>query len=381
MTSAYDILDRLIAFPSVSRDGNIDLIRYIADALAAAGVASRLFPHENGDRASLFATIGPEGPGGIVLSGHTDVVPVDGQAWTVDPFRMSRKGDRFYGRGTTDMKGFIACAMEAAVAATERRLTRPLHLALSYDEEIGCVGVRPMLDELATAGIDPEWVLIGEPTAMQVATGHKGKTGVKAYCTGHSAHSALAPTGLNAIYMAAELLEEVRAIQADIVETGPRDSDYTVPYTTLHAGVIQGGTALNIVPDACRLDFEIRNLAGDDPMAYMARLFDKAERITAEGRKRFPETGIRVDIFNTYPGLNVDPRAKATEAVKSLSGGSQLKVSFGTEGGLFEQAFGAPSIVCGPGDMEQGHKPDEFIELSQMEACRTMLGKILDRLS
>jgi acetylornithine deacetylase len=380
MSSAYDFLERLIAFPSVSRDGNIDLIRYIADVLTEAGISARLFPHQSGDRASLFATIGPKGPGGVVLSGHTDVVPVDGQAWTVDPFRMSRQGDRLFGRGSTDMKGFIACAMEAAIAAKNGNLSRPLHLALSYDEEIGCVGVRPMLDELKTAGIDPEWVLIGEPTAMQVATGHKGKTGVKAYCSGHSAHSALAPTGLNAIYMATELLAEVRAIQADIEKDGVRDDDYTVPYTTLHAGVIQGGTALNIVPDACRLDFEIRNLAGDDPNRYMARLFDKAEEISKAGQARFPETGIRLDIFNTYPGLNVDPAGKATDMARSLSGGKQLKVSFGTEGGLFEQAFSAPAIVCGPGDMEQGHKPDEYIDISQMEACRSMLSRLTERL-
>jgi acetylornithine deacetylase len=382
MQQALTLLDRLIAFPTVSRDGNIDLIRYVADLLAAAGIEPRLFPQENGDRASLFATIGPDGPGGVVLSGHTDVVPVDGQAWTSDPFRLVRREDRLYGRGTADMKGFIACAVEAFIAAGDQRLARPLHLALSYDEEIGCVGVRPMLTELAAAGIRPAWVLIGEPTSMTVATGHKGKTGIRAICCGHAAHSALAPTGLNAIHLASDFLTEIRAMQADIEATGRRDPDYDVPYTTLHAGVIMGGTALNIVPDNCEMLFEIRNIAGDDPKTIMDEFFERAGRIAGRARNQFPEADIRLEIFNEYPGLGTDESGSVTEEAIALSGQShRIKVAFGTEGGLFQDALQTTAIVCGPGSMDQGHKPDEFVSIPQLEACRAMLARLTERLA
>jgi acetylornithine deacetylase len=381
MSLALDILDRLIAFPTVSRDGNIDLIRYVANLLESHGIAARLFPAAEGDRASLFATVGPEGAGGVVLSGHTDVVPVDGQAWTSDPFRLIRRDDRLYGRGTTDMKGFVACAIEALVAAKGRPLARPLHLALSYDEEIGCVGVRPMLTELATAGLKPDWVLIGEPTEMQVAVGHKGKTNIRATCRGHAAHSALAPTGLNAIHLAADLLTQIRALQAEIVETGLRDDDYDIPYTTLHAGIIRGGTALNIVPDACVMDFEIRNLAGDEPKVLLDRLFAGAEAIGEAQRARFPETGISLEVFNTYPGLDTAKQSETASRAMALSGNGMIKVAFGTEGGLFRDHLDVPVVVCGPGSMEQGHKPDEYMSLSQLDACRQMLARLADSLS
>lgn len=382
MSDVYEIFERLIGFPTVSRDGNIDLIRYVAELLAEAGIKPRIFPHHTGDRASLFATIGPEGPGGVVLSGHTDVVPVDGQAWTSDPFRLIRRDNRLYGRGAADMKGFVACAIEALIAGRKRDLARPLHLALSYDEEIGCVGVRPMLTELAAAGIRPDWVLIGEPTAMQVATGHKGKTGIKATCCGHAAHSALAPTGLNAIHLAADFLAEIRAMQADIEAKGPRDPDYDIPYTTLHAGVIKGGTALNIVPDTCEMLFEIRNIAGDDPKTIMDEFFERAGRISGKVRNRFPDADIRLEIFNEYPGLGTDSSGEVTKEAIALSGQSnRIKVAFGTEGGLFQDALETTAIVCGPGSMDQGHKPDEFVSIEQMEACRSMLVRLTDRLA
>ena len=377
----YEIFDRLIAFPTVSRDGNIDLIRYIADYLGGAGIEAAIYPHEDGDRASLFATVGPHRHGGVVLSGHTDVVPVDGQAWTSDPFRLIRREDRLFGRGAADMKGFVACAIEALVLAKERDLARPLHVAFSYDEEIGCVGVRPMLAELAASGISPEWVLIGEPTAMQVATGHKGKTGIRATCRGHAAHSALSPTGLNAIHLAADLLSGIREMQDEIERTGRRDPDYDVPYTTLHAGVIKGGTALNIVPDNCEMLFEIRNIAGDDPKSIMDQFFDRAEAIVAGKRNRFPEAGITLDVFNEYPGLATDEAGDITGRAIALSGqANRIKVAFGTEGGLFQEVLGTTAIVCGPGSMEQGHKPDEFVTIGQMEECRSMLARVTDTL-
>ena len=381
MIHVYEIFDRLIAFPTVSRDGNIDLIRYIADFLAGAGIEAQLYPHENGDRASLFATVGPHKQGGVVLSGHTDVVPVEGQAWTSDPFRLVRRENRLFGRGAADMKGFIACAIEALVAAKDENLVRPLHVAFSYDEEIGCVGVRPMLTELAAAGIRPEWVLIGEPTHMQVATGHKGKTGIRATCRGHAAHSALAPTGLNAIHLASDMLSGIREMQAELERTGIRDADYDIPYTTLHAGVIRGGTALNIVPDTCEMLFEIRNIAEDDPGTIMDRFFDRAEAIVAPKKNMFPEAAIELEIFNEYPGLSTDVAGEITGRAIALSGqANRIKVAFGTEGGLFQEVLGTTAIVCGPGSMDQGHKPDEFVTIEQMEECRSMLLRVTDTL-
>ncbi|UVC10441.1 acetylornithine deacetylase [Rhizobium sp. TH2] len=381
MTHVYEIFDRLIAFPTVSRDGNIELIRYIADFLSGAGIEAELYPHQDGDRASLFATVGPHKNGGVVLSGHTDVVPVEGQAWTSDPFRLTRREDRLFARGAADMKGFVACAIEALVAAKDEDLARPLHVAFSYDEEIGCVGVRPMLTELSAAGIRPEWVLIGEPTSMQVATGHKGKTGIRATCKGHAAHSALAPTGLNAIHLASDLLTSIREMQAEIERTGRRDDDYDVPYTTLHAGVIKGGTALNIVPDNCEMLFEIRNIAGDDPKSIMDQFFDRAEAIVSKSKSQFSDAEIRLDIFNEYPGLGTDEAGAVAERAITLSGQSnRIKVAFGTEGGLFQEVLGTTVIVCGPGSMDQGHKPDEFVSIQQMEECRSMLLRVTDTL-
>jgi acetylornithine deacetylase len=382
MDRVLSTLEKLIAFPTVSRDGNIDLIRYVTDVLRQAGIDATLYPGEGGDRASLFASVGPQGSGGVVLSGHTDVVPVEGQAWSSDPFRMAARDGNLYGRGTADMKGFVACAIEAMISARDANLARPLHLALSYDEEIGCVGVRPMLGELAKAGISPEWVLIGEPTFMQVATGHKGKTGIRATCCGHAAHSALAPTGLNAIHLASDFLTEIRAMQAEIERRGLRDPDYDVPYTTLHAGVIKGGTALNIVPDTCEMLFEIRNIAGDNPRTIMDEFFERAEAITARERQRFPEAEIRLDIFNEYPGLGTDASGAVSKQAIALSGQSnRIKVAFGTEGGLFQDALSTTAIVCGPGSMDQGHKPDEFVSLDQLSQCQAMLARIVERLA
>ncbi|MEL7526012.1 MAG: M20/M25/M40 family metallo-hydrolase, partial [Pseudomonadota bacterium] len=301
--NSYEILDRLIAFPTVSRDGNIDLIHWVQDLLVGAGIKTTLYPSETCDRANLFASIGPDKPGGVVLSGHTDVVPVDGQAWTSDPFKLREQDGLLFGRGTADMKGFVSCAMEGFLRAAGKPLESPIHLALSYDEEIGCVGVRPMLEELAKTGLQPDWVLIGEPTSMGVATGHKGKLAARATCCGHAAHSALAPTGLNALHMATDFLSEIRKLQTEMAETGGRDQAYDIPYTTLHAGILKGGTALNIVPDHASLDFEIRNIASDSPKALLDRLFKTAKAQEDAVSKKFPDARITLDILNEYPGL------------------------------------------------------------------------------
>jgi len=380
-SNAFSILERLVSFPTVSADGNRELIDYVASQLSAAGISFKLFTDPRGDRSSLFARVGPDAEGGVVLSGHTDVVPVIGQAWSTDPFRLTRRDRYLLGRGTADMKGFVACAMEAMLHVAADRLVRPLYLALSYDEEIGCVGVRPMLEFLESAALKPDVILVGEPTSMNIATGHKGKVAVRAHCCGVAAHSALAPKGMNAIHLAADFLSEVRSLQAEVAETGLRDPDYDIPYSTIHAGVISGGTALNIVPESCVLDFEIRNIAEDDPKQLFDRLFHRAEELTRQTRQRFPSSGISLDVVNEYPGLKETSPAGLKQLVQAGASEKRVKVAFGTEGGLFSQALRSPVLVCGPGSMDQGHRADEFLELDQFEQCRAMLKRLTQNLS
>lgn len=382
MTSSIEILGRLIAEPTVSLRSNLDLIGYVQDFLARHGVASRLVHDETGKRANLHAVIGPQDVPGVMLSGHTDVVPVEGQDWSHDPFAMVERDGRLYGRGTADMKGFLACVMALVPAAVERRLARPIHIAFSYDEELGCIGVRRLIDVMAEMPVKPAFCIVGEPTSLDVAIGHKGKTGGHIACHGLECHSSLAPTGVNAIYMATDMIAAIRALQEEVSRTGARDEAYDIPYTTLHVGTIEGGTALNIVPSLCRLAFEIRNVSGDDPQALLDRLRDEADRIVAGVREHHSTAAIDIEIDNAYPGLDTDPDAEIVSFVKSLTGrNSHLKVPFGTEGGLFQQRLHVPTVVCGPGDIAQAHKPDEFIAIDQMARCDAFLAALLDRLS
>ena len=376
--TTLELLDRLIAFPTVSRDPNRALIDFVRDFLAERGIAAELFEAEDGRKANLFATLGPAGVPGIMLSGHTDVVPVDGQDWTKAPFRMTVESGRAYGRGTTDMKGFVAAALRLADRAAREPLAVPIHLAFSHDEEIGCVGVRSMIDALATRAVRPRFAIVGEPTSMAIATGHKGKIGARATCCGVEGHSALAPRALNAIHFACDFINAVRARQERIEHEGARDDGYDVPYTTLHVGRIGGGTALNIVPNRCTVDFEIRNIAEDDADAILHDLMDEAAAIASRRRNAFPQADIAVEVFNTYPGLDTPSDAEVVRFVTGLVEAPTLrKVAFGTEGGLFTSRLGVPVVVCGPGSMDQGHKPDEFIALDQLGACDRMMDRLL----
>lgn len=379
MPNSIEILDKLISFDTVSRTPNMGLIDYVRGVLNDAGIESTLVKDDHGHCANLFATIGPTDKSGIMLSGHTDVVPVTGQAWTVDPFQLTEKDGRLYGRGTTDMKGFVACALRAATAAAKRPLKTPLHLALSYDEEIGCVGVRRLLDILKAAPVKPAMCIVGEPTELIVANGHKGKTAARATCTGRSVHSALAPTGVNAIQIAAQFIGMLQAVQSEIAASASKDDAYDIPYTTIHPGIIAGGTALNIVPNECVVDFEIRNIQADDPADLFERFRNEASKIAAvygDG------AGIAIDIVNSYPGLDTPLDSEIVRFVQSLTGAnSTTKIAFGTEGGLFSNQVGIPTVVCGPGSMAQGHKPDEFIAMEQMSKCDSMLDALIDRLT
>jgi acetylornithine deacetylase len=377
-----DILERLVTFPTVSHESNLDLIAFAREFLAGCGAACVLVHDESGRKANLFATIGPKDRPGVMLSGHTDVVPVEGQAWSVDPFAATRRDGRIYGRGTTDMKGFLASALHAAKLASARPLATPLHLALSHDEEVGCVGVRRLIDLLEEAPVRPTFCIVGEPTSMAVATGHKGKTGLRATCIGREGHSALAPLALNAVHLACDLASAIRAKQAEIEGQGARDGDYDVPYTTLHIGRIQGGVALNIVPNRCDVEFEIRNLAEDDPAAILAEIRTAADNIIREAQAIAPEAAITFAITMAYPGLATPPDAEVVSFVKSLTGANgTIKVAYGTEGGLFSERLAIPTVVCGPGSMAQGHKPDEFVTEEQLARCDAMLAALLDRLA
>ncbi len=375
------MIERLVGMPTVSRDSNLPLVEYARDYLAGLGFAVRLIPGEGGRKANLFASIGPAGDGGVILSGHTDVVPVDGQDWSSDPFRLTRRDGRLYGRGTCDMKSFVAVALALAPAMAAARLKAPIHLAFSYDEEVGCLGVRPMLAELARQGLRAAACIVGEPTGMQVVSAHKGKHSWRTRVRGFECHSSLAPTGVNAVEYAAELIAFLRALARRKAAEGPFDPAYDVPHTTVHVGTVNGGTALNIVPLDCAFDWEIRYLPGDDPLALKAEVEALAGRLAAEMQARRPATGITFEDLSSFPGLATPEDAPVVQLAKALSGANATaKVAFGTEAGLFQEA-GFPTVVCGPGSIDQAHKPDEFIALDQVARCEAFVARLIARLA
>lgn len=381
--TTLDILARLIGFATVSRQSNRDLIGYVTSLLEGAGIGWELVESADGTRANLFATIGPATDGGVVLSGHTDVVPVEGQSWSTDPFQLCERERRYYGRGTTDMKGFVAAALAAALRAARLELKTPLHLALSYDEEIGCVGVRGLIDRMATSKIRPALCIVGEPTGMRIATGHKGKVALRACCTGRAGHSALAPLALNALHLGADFLARLRERQRLLAHNGSRDDQYEIAYTTLHAGRLSGGQALNIVPECCEIDFEIRNVVGDDPRSIIADLEDDAEALVAPLRPTFPEAAIAINQVNAYPGLETPVDSPVVKLLRLITQNRDptFKVAFGTEAGLFQSHLGLAAAVCGPGFMAQGHKADEYIDADQLSLCDAMLDRLLEALA
>ena len=381
MRHSIGYLDDLIAFPTVSRDSNLGLIAYIRDTLSGLGIASTLVHSEDGRKANLWATIGPAERAGIVLSGHTAVVPVEGQAWSSDPFKLDRRDGNLHGRGSADMKGFIACCLAMAPRAVAAKLHTPINFAFSYDEEIGCVGVRRLLDLLKDAPVRPRLCIVGEPTLMQAVTAHKGKLGFRVTAHGLEAHSSLAPIGVNAIYMACDLIGEIRALQGRIAEHGPRDGDYEVAYTTLHVGKMQGGEVMNIVPNRCSFDFEIRYLPEDDAEAIVARIKAAAEKVAASYRNVFAQARFTFADLQSYPAMNTPVDSEAVKFVQELTGGNSTgKITFGTEGGLFQQVLGTPAVICGPGNIAVAHKPDEHVSEAQMAACDAMLERLVEKL-
>lgn len=371
----------IIAFDTTSYKSNLSLINWMADYLDGLGASVRFTYDDVREKANLFATIGPEDRRGIILSGHTDVVPVDGQDWSSDPFTAELRGDRLFGRGTADMKGFIGAALALAPAVAARRLEMPLHFAFSYDEEIGCVGVRRLIADLANLPVTPRLCIVGEPTEMRVVVGHKGKKSVRCHVHGKECHSALNHQGVNAVEVAAELVTFLRSLQRRIRATGPFDSGYDPPYTTIHTGTIAGGTALNIVPRDCSFEFEVRNLPDHDAEALMAEVRGFAQDLVPEMLAVDSSTGIMFHEHNTTVGLVARDDDEAARLACELTGDKgTAKVSFTTEAGLFQQA-GMAAVVCGPGSIAQAHKPDEFITLDQVAQCEGLLSRLLDRIT
>ncbi len=374
-----EILAALVGFDTTSRNSNLDLVAWVEAYLARHGVAAERTWDATGEKANLWATIGPADRPGYILSGHTDVVPVDGQDWATDPFTLTARDGRLFGRGTCDMKGFLACCLAAVPAMRAADLARPIHLAFSYDEEIGCVGVRGLIDRLARASILPEACFVGEPTGMQVVVAHKGKRSFEAVVTGRACHSSLAPQGVNAVDYAAMLALEVRRMGEAFAARGVRDPLYTVPVSTAHTGVLEGGTALNIVPDRARLLFEFRLLPDDSAdvaeaaiRAYAGDVLQPAMRAVA------PEAGIEIREISGFPGLDTPPDAPVTQLARRLAERNDHgKVAYGTEGGLFA-AIGIPTVVVGPGDIAQAHRPDEFVEAAQLAACDRFLARLIE---
>ena len=382
MTNSIFYLEKLIAFATVSRDSNLELIAYVQQVLSGFGISSTLVHNEQRTKANLWATIGPANIGGVALSAHTDVVPVVGQNWSSDPFVMKRQSGNLYGRGAADMKGFIACCLTMAAKIDQSKLKTPTHFAFSYDEEIGCIGVRRLLDMLKMLPFRPRFCIVGEPTMLQVVTAHKGKLGYRVTAHGLESHSSLAPTGVNAIYMVCDLIAEIRSIQNDLALNGAHDGDYEVAYTTLHVGKMIGGEVMNIVPNHASFDFEVRYLPQDDQHAIVARIKQAAEDVAKRYRTVYADARFVFADLQSYPALDTPVDSEVVNFVRALTGGNSTgKITFGTEGGLFQKELGIPAVVCGPGNIAAAHKPDEYVSEEQMALCDAMLDKLVERLS
>jgi len=380
-TDTWDLIQQLIAFDTTSRGSNLGLIEWVRDWLKAQGVESTLVYDASEPKANLFATIGGGTRPGLVLSGHTDVVPVDGQAWDTDPFTATLKDGRIYGRGSADMKSFIAAALAMTPRFLAAPLRTPVHFALSYDEEVGCLGVRGLLAELSRRDIRPGGCIIGEPTSMQPVIAHKGKRAYKCCVRGREAHSALTPLGVNAIEYAAKLVVHVRHIADRMRDLETRDHRYDVPFTTLQTGVIRGGTAGNIVPRDCEVHFEFRYLPGADPDALEREIRDYATRVLEPEMKRVdPDAGFTFETKAEIPAMDTRDEDRITALAQSLARRNDAsKVAYATEGGLFQRA-GIPSIICGPGSIEQAHRPNEYIALEQVATCESFMDRLLEEM-
>jgi len=382
-SESLEMIQKLISFDTTSRDSNLGLIEWVRDWLKPYGVESTLVYDADKRKANLFATIhGKSGNAprpGIVLSGHTDVVPVDGQAWDTDPFKATIRDGRLYARGSCDMKGYLGVALAMTPRFLEADLKAPIHFALSYDEEVGCIGVRGLIELLSNQGFKAAGVIVGEPTSMNVVVAHKGKRSFRCTVHGKEAHSSLTPQGVNAIEYAARLITYIRMMADRMQQLEVRDNGFDVPFTTMQTGTIRGGTATNIVPKECAFDWEFRYLPGANPDAIEKEVRDYAASMLPEMRKVAAETGIDFKLHSAIPGSNALEMDELTQLALALSRKPGVsKVAYATEAGLFEQA-GLPSIICGPGSIEQAHKPNEYCDLEQIVLCESFMDRLLER--
>jgi acetylornithine deacetylase len=378
---AKEILADLVAFDTTSRNSNLEIVAWIEDYLSRHGIASTRIYGPEGNKANLWATIGPKDEAGYVLSGHTDVVPVDGQEWRTNPFELAERDGRLYGRGTCDMKGFLACVLAEVPAMVAQPLKRPIHIAFSYDEEVGLLGVRHMLavvDQLAP--VKPIVCFVGEPTSMQVIVAHKSRHVYRARVHGKPCHSSLAPRGVNAIDYAAEVVLKVRDIARRLAADSPRDNQYDLPFSTAHTGLIAGGEAVNIVPEECEVAFEFRTLPGLDHQSLVDEVMAYArDHLEPQMRAIAPEAHIVIEPVNNSPGFDTAIDSEPVLMAKRLSGrNDHAKVAYGTEAGLFVWQGGIPSVVIGPGSIEQAHGEDEYVDVAELSKCLGFIDRLVE---
>ena len=390
--AALPLIKKWVSFASVSRDSNLPIIEWTRELLEAQGIECHLSYDDTGKKANLWATLpaqdGESKIGGLVLSGHTDVVPVDGQPWVTDPFEAQIVGDRLYGRGVTDMKSYGATALMMVPELLKRKLKRPVHLAFSYDEEVGCIGVHRLIADMKARGYQPAGCIVGEPTGMQVVIAHKGKHGYKTSVRGHEAHSSLTPLGVNAIEIACEFVTHLKSMHRVLAKDGPFDAIYDVPHTTIHTGVIAGGTALNIIPRDCDVTWEIRHHHLNSPDELFAQAKAFADSLVPAMQTVAPDTGITHVRTSMLPGFATDADSDIAKLCFACAGtdpaskdmpSSAGKVSFGTEASLFHNA-GVPTIVCGPGHIAQAHQPNEWVTLEQLAWCERFMRRLADEI-
>ncbi|HJU19123.1 MAG TPA: acetylornithine deacetylase [Stellaceae bacterium] len=373
-----EILEHLVGFDTVSAHSNLGLIRWVADYLDGHGVACTLTYDAAGTKANLFATIGPEGRGGVILSGHTDVVPVAGQDWDSDPFRLDRRGDRLYGRGAADMKGFIALVLALVPEALAHPLAVPLHLAFSFDEEVGCLGVPALIRALPEGEARPRLAIIGEPTEMQIGNAQKGLSFLRTRVEGREAHSSLPEHGVNAITAAAEIIAEIGRLAAESRARARPASGFDPPYTSFNIGVIEGGTAVNIIARECAFSWEFRTLPGEDPAAPLAHIAQFVDADLLPRMRRVHDgAAVATEPVALVPPLVPDPGSPAEALARRLSGANgTVAIAFATEAGHFQEA-GIPAIICGPGAIAVAHRPNEYITLPQLAAGAAFLDRLL----
>ena len=379
-STTTELLAKLASFDTTSRNSNLALIAFVREYLDAHGISYRLSTDAAGQKANIHAIIGPQGPGGIALSGHVDTVPVDGQAWSADPFTLRRVGGRLYARGSADMKGFVSACLAAVPDIKARNLARPLHLFISYDEEVGCQGAQRLIQDLDESGLKPALCVVGEPSGMQPILAHKGKLNLRVKVRGLTGHSSEPGKGVNAIHAAGEALAYVAVEARRLQKEGPFEAGFDPPHTTIHVGTVQGGTILNIIPERCQFVMEWRNIPGDDATRHVERMRQfVAHSIEPAMHAVNANTGFDFEVLTLMPGLSLSADHELTTIVKQLTGSNSTgKVSYGTEGGYY-QGVGIPTIVCGPGHIAQAHQPDEWIAQDQLDACDAFIRRLVDR--